>query len=354
MTPYLLPAFFSFILTLALTFGALKFFPKIGFMDRPHKYNLKRSPIPYYGGLAIIIGFVVSVFLFVKLDSHLVALLTGALLIACVSFFDDRYGLSPWLRLVVQIVAALILVFAGIGIHSLSNPLDGPITLDSLIVLLTLDKLYSISVFSALFTVVWVVGLINTLNWTDGLQGLPSGVSAIAALTIFLLSIRPGIHYDLSSQAPVAMMSIILFGSCLAFWLFDFHPAKILMGDTGSMFLGFLLATLAIFSGGKVATAFLVLGFPILDFVWVIIRRIVQGKAPWRGDLKHLHHRLLEVGLSERKALLLIYLLCAGFGFIAVYLEGISKLYALIVLLGFMVAVGGMAVYLSKRKQKYS
>lgn len=353
MQQYFLPAIFAFALTFGLILVALKIFPMLGLMDRPHKYGLKRKPIPYYGGLTIVIGFAISVFLFVKLDSHLIALLTAAFLIVMVSFLDDRYGLSPWLRLMVQILAALILVFAGIGIHSISNPLGEPFTLDSIIAVFTIDKMYSISVFSALFTVIWVVALMNTMNWTDGLNGLPSGITAIAALTIFLLSIRPGIHFDVSSQVPVAMMSIILFGCTLAFWLFDFHPAKILMGDTGSMFLGFLLATLAIFSGGKIATAFLVLGFPILDFFWVIIRRILQGKSPLKGDLKHLHHRLLEVGLSERKTLLLIYLLCAGFGFIAVYLEGISKLYALIVLLVFMVLVGGITVSVSRKKRTH-
>lgn len=172
----------------------------------------------------------------------------------------------------------------------------------------------------------------------------------IAALSLFLLSIRPEIHYDIGSQIPVATMSIILFASALAFWFFDFYPAKILMGDTGSMFLGFVLATLAIFSGGKVATAILVMGFPLLDAIWVILRRIVSGKSPMKGDLKHLHHRFLQIGLSQRKALILIYLLCASFGGIAVFLEGIQKLYAIIVMGVLMIVMGSIAVYLERKK----
>lgn len=348
---YLFPALFAFLSTVILTFGALKLFPKAGLMDRPWKYGLKRKPIPYYGGLIIVLVFLTAVLIFVPLDLHVLALLTGAILIAGISFYDDLFGLSPKIRLAVQILAGLILVAAGIGIQSISNPIGPTILLDQWKISVTLDQVYQISVLASLFTVVWVVTIINTMNWLDGLNGLPSGVSAIAALTLFLLSIRPGIHYDLSAQVPVAMMSIILFACTFGFWLFDFYPAKILMGDTGSMFLGYLIATLAIFSGGKVATAFLVLGFPILDAGWVIIRRIVQGKSPLKGDLKHLHHRLLEVGLSDRKALILIYTLCAGFGGIAVFLEGISKLYAIIVLLIFMVILGGVAVHFSRLKK---
>lgn len=348
MPTYLFPAVFAFLLTLLLTFLALKLFPLLGLMDRPAKYGLKRKAIPYYGGLVIYLSFVVAALLFVKMDASLIALLGGATLILVVSFLDDLYGLSPWLRLFVQLVAALILVFAGIGIHSISNPLGEPFTLDTFITAVTLDKVYTISILSALFTIIWVMGLVNTMNWMDGLHGLPSGITMIAACIIFLLSIRPDINRDLSSQVSVATLSIILAACAFAFWCFDFYPAKILMGDTGSMFLGFVLATLAIFSGGKVATAFLVLGFPILDAVWVVMRRIWQKKSPLRGDKKHFHHRLLEVGLSERKALYLIYALSAGFGLIAVYVEGLYKLYAIAALCAVMIILGFCAVYFAK------
>lgn len=351
MSLYLFPGIFAFVLTFVLVLLALKFFPKWGLMDRPEKYGLKRKAIPYYGGLALFFGFFVSVVLFVKMDVHVVGLLLGALLITGISFLDDLYGLSPWLRLGVQIVAALILVGFGIGIHSISNPLGQAFSLDQLMLFFTIDRVYQISVLSTLFTIIWVVAIVNTMNFLDGLNGLPSGVTMIAALALFLLSIRPGIHYDVSSQVPVAMLSIILFACTLAFCFFDFYPAKILMGDTGSMFLGFLVASLAIFSGGKVATAFLVLGFPILDAGWVILRRILQGKAPWKGDLKHFHHRLLEVGLSHRKALLLIYGLCAVFGGIAVFLEGIQKVYAILALGVLMVLLGSYAVYFTGKKR---
>jgi UDP-GlcNAc:undecaprenyl-phosphate GlcNAc-1-phosphate transferase len=345
MSLYFIPALFSFLLTLTGTFLAVKFFPKLGLMDRPWKYGLKREPIPYYGGLIIFFTFFISILFFVPLDSHLLALLFGAILIVSISFADDLFGLSPHVRLLVQIFAALVLVAAGVGIHSISNPFGSPILLDQFQFLLQFQgAIYPIFLLSALFTVVWIVAVTNTMNFLDGLNGLPSGVSAIAALTLFFLTIRPDIHFDVSSQTPVAMMSIILFASCLAFWLFDFYPAKILMGDTGSMFLGFMIATLAIFSGGKIATAFLVLGLPLLDALWVIVRRILNGNSPFKGDLKHLHHRLLEMGLSHRRALLLFYIICALFGGIAVFLEGKQKVYAIIMLLVFMLILAVLVV----------
>lgn len=352
MNQFLIPAIFSFFATVLLTLAALKFFPVFGLMDRPHKYGLKRAPIPYYGGLVLVTVFFLAVFFFVPLDSHVLALMFGTVLIASVSFADDLFNLSPYFRLGVQIIAAFVLVLGGIGIHSISNPFGSPLILDAQTFTYDLGGgvVGSISVLVALFTILWVVGIVNTMNFLDGLNGLPSGVSAIAALTIFFLSIRPGIHFDASSQVPVAMLSIILFASAAAFAIFDFYPAKILMGDTGSMFLGFVLATLAIFSGGKVTTAFLVLGFPILDAVWVIVRRIVQGGSPFKGDLKHLHHRLISMGMSPRKAVLLMYAVSAVFGFMAVFLDTSQKVFAIALLVLAMIVVGSYAVYLGKDK----
>lgn len=348
---YLIPAIFAFVLTVFLTLLALKFFPRFGFMDRPSKYGLKRKPIPYYGGIVIVAVFFISVLLFVKIDIHVLALLLGALMIASVSFADDMFHLSPFLRLFVQILAAGALVAGGIGIRSISNPFGTPFILDQQTMIYAVDSaIVTISLLGGLFTILWVVAIVNTMNFLDGLNGLPSGVSAIAALSIFFLSIRPDIHFDISSQIPVATISIILFACAFAFMFFDFHPAKILMGDTGSMFLGFLLATLAIFSGGKITTAFLILGFPILDAVWVILRRIVSGKSPFRGDLHHLHHRLVEIGLSERKAVLFIYAICALFGGIAIFSGPLQKAYAIAFLVILMFTVGAFAVFLGKKQ----
>ena len=158
MQQYLFPALFSFVATVFLTLLALRFFPKFGLMDRPEKYGLKRKPIPYYGGLILVTVFFLGVFLFVPVDYHVLALMTGALLIASVSFADDMFGLSPYFRLGIQVVAALILVFGGVGINSISNPFGAPIVLDAQQFTFDLGggAVLSVSLLVALFTIIWV------------------------------------------------------------------------------------------------------------------------------------------------------------------------------------------------------
>jgi UDP-GlcNAc:undecaprenyl-phosphate GlcNAc-1-phosphate transferase len=327
-----------FCLSFVLTFLAVKIFPKLKLMDRPHDYGLNRAPIPYYGGVAIFLSFAISVLIFVPLEKHVIGLLVGAAIIFLVGFFDDKFRISPIVRLLFQFLAATVLVFAGIYIFSINIPIFGVLDLDNLVI-------KNIPLFSALFTVIWVMVIVNAMNFLDGVSGLNSGISSIAALSMFFLSINPILHVDLASQSGVATIALILAMTGFAFMIFDFPKPKILMGDSGSTFFGFVLATLAIFSGGKVATAFLVLGIPILDMAWVVARRIKDGKKFWQGDLKHLHHRLLSFGLSERKTVLVYYLIAAIFGFSAVMLVDSSQ--KLFMLIGLVVLMVIMAFYVA-------
>ncbi len=346
---YWLIALCSLVIGLVAVRLALKYFPRLGLLDRPEKYGLKRAPIPYYGGIAIVAAFVISVLIWVPLDAGIIGLLLCALLVAGVSFIDDRRGLSPVLRLGVQVVAGGGLFLSGVAIRSLPNPFGGE--LDLLSINLNLPGLgWSLAIISLIATVLWVVLIMNTMNWVDGLNGLPSGLTLIAALTIFGISMRP----DLQSmdQTSVAAMALILAMVVLAFWFHDFYPAKILMGDTGSMFLGFTLAALAIYAGGKIATAFLVMGVPILDAFWVIVRRFLSGRSPLKGDLRHFHHRLLYAGLSERKALIVIYSVAAVFGLMAVFLSSTQKIWAIIALLATMAILGFVIVVMEVEKNR--
>ena len=350
--PYLIPGLFAFGATFVLSWLALWVFPKIGLMDRPHLYGLKRKPMPYSGGLILALVFFVSVFLFMEIDVRLAAVLVAAGLIVLVSFLDDRFRLSPLLRLFVQIVAALLVVLAGVGVTSITNPFGGMISLDAF--QFSLDwggAVHTYALLAVLFTVFWIVLLMNTVNWLDGLPGLVSGISILASVLLFVLSIRPHFHYI--DQTDVAMFAIILAGASLAFWRFDFSPAKMLMGDTGSMFLGFMLAILSIFSGGKIATAFLIMGFPILDAFWVIVRRMAKGQSPLKGDLGHFHHRLLRAGFSERKVIVFIYALCALFGGLALVLGSHGKLIAVFVMAILMGILGGWIAKRGKRNEKF-
>ncbi len=346
------PAFFSFVIALTLILLAIKVFPKIGLMDRPHRYGLLRKPIPYYGGITIYLAFLLSVLIFIDLTIPVIGLLVGGTLIFLVGLLDDLISLNPFLRLIFQFLACLILVVSGIGILSINIPFFGVLKFDALVFDLPIAGFtFRLVLFSALFTVIWVMAILNTMNFIDGISGLSSGVSFIAGITVFVLSIHPWIHEDPLSQTGVATIALILASVSLAFLLFDFPKPKILMGDSGSTFLGFAIATLAIFSGGKVATAFLVLGIPILDMVWVVLRRTLSGRKFWQGDLKHLHHRLLNIGFSKRKVVLLYLLITALFGLFAIsFVSSQQKFFILIALIVLMLLLMGALVFLPKNK----
>ncbi len=345
MNYYSIIALVSFVVAFVLILLGLKFFPRLKMVDRPERYGLKRSPIPYYGGILIFLAFSICVLLFVDLSKEVVGLLLGSTVIMLIGILDDYKRLSPILRIFMQVFAGGILVWAGVGILSISNPFGGAIDLNVL-------HVYGIPLLGALFTIFWVVLITNTMNFLDGVGGLSSGVSFIAALTIFFLSVRPDIHADLASQQIVASIALILAFCALAFLVFDFPPAKILMGDSGSTFLGFVLATLAIFSGGKVATAFLVLGVPILDASWVIFRRIFEGKKPWQGDLKHLHHRLLYLGLKEQTVLFVIYALSLLFGVSAIICINTKQKFFVIIGLAVLMLLLVAGILSASRKKK--
>ncbi len=349
---FLYPIIFAFVLSFVLTWGATKLFPRLGLLDRPWKYGLKRLPIPYYGGIAFYITFVAAILLFLPFDKHVAGVLIGGTMIFAISLLDDIFEVRPLFRLIVQILAACVLVLSGIGILSISNPLGGaPFVLDAQKIAFSVGGMnFSFAFLSAIFTIIWIVLIVNTMNFLDGVPGMVSGTSVIAGAAIFLLAVRPD---NLVDQHAVVIMAGAVAAVALAFLLFDFHPPKILMGDSGSMFLGFIIATLAIYSGGKIATAFLVLGFPILDAIWSILRRILSGQSPFKGDFKHFHHKLIEIGLSERKAMLIIYLISAVFGGVAIFIGSEQKSVAIVVLFVLMLLIGWLITFVeSPRKNK--
>ncbi len=332
----IIPTITAFALTLILTKLALKFFPKWGLLDKPEKYGLTRKPIPYFGGVILYLVFATVLLIFLPIDKHLIGFLVAGAVLVAVSFWDDKKGLSPIFRLFMQFVVAIVLIFSGIGIEVITNPFGGEFVLNIWQLPFEINgMIYHLIVLADLFTIIWVMGMINTMNWLDGISGLTSGIATIGGMTLGFLSLSPIVN-----QPEIAVISFVFAAICFAFWLFDFYPPKILMGDSGSMFLGFVLAVIGIFSGGKVATAFLVMGFPILDAAWVILRRIREGKSPFKGDLKHFHHRLLEVGLTERKALVFIYFICAVFGISALFLTTKGKFAAIVLMFVLMVVIG--------------
>jgi len=227
--------------------------------------------------------------------------------------------------LLVQISIALIMICMGLNVDYIANPFGGrEFRLDQL-----QYPIFNIqySIFGSLFVLIWIVGFMNVMNWLDGLDGLAGGVGFIGAVTLFFISIS-----DVVNQPPLAIMAIALAGSVLGFLIFNMNPAKIIMGTSGSYFLGFMLSVLAIFSGGKIATALLIMGFPIIDSIWVMALRIKSGRSPFRGDASHLHYRLLERGWSEKKIVISVYVICSMFAAAAVLFQNVGKLISLFLL----------------------
>ncbi|MBU0982066.1 undecaprenyl/decaprenyl-phosphate alpha-N-acetylglucosaminyl 1-phosphate transferase [Patescibacteria group bacterium] len=321
--------------TAAFGWIALRTFPQLGLVDRPHKYGFKRKAIPYPGGVAMILAFFVTVMMFFPVDRPVLAVLLGGGLLGIVSFVDDRQGLPAWFRLVVQVVSAVLLVLGGIGIASITNPLGGTIVLDSIQFPVSLGTLtFTITLFADLLTVVWVLTMVNAFNWIDGVPGMANSVGAVAALVLLSLALRPDFHS--MDQTLAISLSALVLGMTLGHLIFDFPPPRMIVGDTGSMLVGFLLAVAAIISGGKIATTILVLGFPILDFVWVILRRIMKGKSPLKGDLWHFHHRLQKAGFSDRKIVLFFATTAMVFGCLSLLLHTEGKFLAFFAILAVM------------------
>lgn len=342
-----IPILVSACLTLLSVFFVRRFFPKLGLMDRPHEYGLNRAPIPYSAGIIFFIVFLISTLIFVNISKPVAGVIFAGLLIVFVSFVDDRIRLSPVFRLIVQILAAVIVILAGVKIQIISNPFGVPLHLDQFKFNFLGNEYW---LFSGIFIIAWLILMMNVMNWLDGIPGLASGTSTIAQIAIFILSIG---QFNIVDQSAIITISSALAASTLIFLFFDFHPPKLLMGDTGSMFLGFMLGALSILAGGKLATALLIMGFPVLDALWVILKRILSGRSPARGDYSHFHHRLLRVGLSERKALIFNYFVCAVFAAIALLLHSaFEKFIAFLAVFLLMAATGLILFFRAEKPQK--
>lgn len=342
----------TFFISLILNFFALKVFPKLGLLDRPQKYGLKRKPIPYYGGLVIYFSFLISLLIFLGLETKVLLLLLTSTVIMLLGFLDDYLSLSPILRIVVQIFMALLLFSFDVRINEINLPfIDTLILADKTVGINLLGFEFEIAYLSLFFTTFWILLIVNAMNFVDGVSGLSSGVGFVAFLAIFLIAVNLELHLDPASQIDTAKLSLILATTTFVFLLFDFPKAKILMGDTGSTFIGFLIATLSIYSGAKLATAFLVLGLPILDLIWVVVRRTFEGKKFWQGDLKHLHHRLLEIGMSEKQVVLSYLIITFLLGFASVlFVSSYQKFFMMIALLMLMTILAAVLLFLPRNK----
>lgn len=331
----------AIVVTLIMLTAAIHLFPLWRLLDSPRRYGLTRLPLPYPGGLAAVVSFFLLI-AFLPLQSlQAWGLCAGVAILAVTCLIDDHRRLHPLIRLTLQTLVALLIFATGSRIYTITNPLPflsfSPfLKLDTLLV--SLPFFGSLPVWSGFFTVVWLLLTINALNWFDGLPGQVSALSSISFLVIGMLSLS-----DRVGQENLAIIAFSCSAIALVCTAFEFPVQRMVLGDTGAMFFGLLLGTLTIYAGGKVATAFLVLGVPLIDSIFVTLRRISQGRSPLRGSSTgdHLHHRLLAKGWHAREIMLLTTVIGAGFGTLALFLSTQGKLAAGI----FLVIIVGLLRY---------
>lgn len=307
MEPFILPMFASAVLTFILTPFVETLARKVGAMDVPKDDRRVHSvPIPRMGGLAIYLAFVAGLVFFAGIDQKTTGILLGSTLIVAVGMVDDIRGVPAKVKLLVQIAAALVLVRFGIRIDFFTNFFNS-------------EGLIYLGNLSIPMTVFWVVGITNTFNLIDGLDGLAAGISTISAITLSYVAYVNGMH-------EAALLTFMLAGACMGFLPFNFNPARLFMGDTGSLFLGFVLSAISIDGVIKGATALtmvvpiLAMGLPIMDTTLAILRRIACGRPIMEADKNHLHHKLLSAGLCQKRAVLLMYVVSLMLGVSAVFL----------------------------------
>lgn len=305
----LLAASGAFLITLLATPPVKRFAERLGVMDVPgDRRRVHSRPVPRLGGLAIFLGLTASLLLFEAPGRRLSGLLAGAALIAAMGAADDRAGLNAWVKLAVQCLAAAVAIRSGIVFHAVSHP-----------VVFSDSTTIPVGFLSVPLTLLWIVGCTNAVNLIDGLDGLAVGVSGISSSTMLLVSV-------FVSDPETAVLMAAVTGACLGFMPYNACPAQIFMGDAGSQLLGYVLACASVLGMFKFHTALafltplLALGVPLTDTVSAFFRRVLHGQSPFQADRKHLHHRLLDMGLDQKQAVALLYCVSAALGLIAVLL----------------------------------
>lgn len=309
----------ALVLSLVLTPVMRKIALRTGFVDKPVARSMHTEPKPYLGGVAIYMAFVAAVLIGGgKLDQKELGILVGGGLTLVLGIFDDKLRLSAKVKLVGQIVAAAVLVYGfDLKIEHIYNPLT--------------DRFVQFGSFAGPLTIFWIVAFVNVINLIDGLDGLAAGISSIASLTLLLVSLQN------SFTSPI-LLTAALAGAAIGFLRYNFNPAKIFMGDAGSMFLGFTLAAVSVHGPLKttatvgVFVPVMALALPIFDTAFAIIRRVANGRSIGEADKDHLHHRLLRLGLSHRNTVLVMWTISAWLGLSAVAMTEVSLDQALIIM----------------------
>ncbi len=316
---------FAFLISMLVSFastpiaGAIA--KKVGAVDKPNKRRINKTPIPRMGGIAIYFGFMVAVLCFADLaPSEIRGILLGSVMIVVLGMLDDVYQLPAIAKFGAQIIIGLFVIWHGVNVEFITNPLPWA---DS--------QPIHIGFWGYPLTLLWIVGVTNAVNLIDGMDGLAVGTSAISCITLFIIALYTG-------EASIALILVAVIGACLGFLPYNSHPAKIFMGDTGSTFLGFIMATISVqglfksYAVITVAIPILILGLPLFDTSFAILRRIVHHKPVFAPDRGHMHHRLLDHGYTQKQAVYILYVISAALSLIAIITLFVSSARAMIFL----------------------
>ncbi|MCX6807583.1 MAG: MraY family glycosyltransferase [Patescibacteria group bacterium] len=307
------PFFTTFLITLVFMPLVIYLAKKWNFTDNPRGRDefrrLQKISVANGGGIILYLALAIAIFLFFPIWKPLIAVLICGLILVVAGTADDFRELPWWLQIIPHLLVAVIIAFVGIRINYVSNPFGG--TLD-----LTVIKWLPI-----LLTILWIVIMINTVKFLDGVDGLSSGVGFIAAMTLGGLSV-----IMLKESSYTAPLAFALAGGLLGYLIWNWYPAKVYYGEAGAALTGFMLAVLAIFSGGKIATAFLIMGLPVLDIIRLVIVRLKNKRKPWQAGRDHLHHLLYDAGLGARGTVIVLYLFSLIFGAAALFLQTKGKI----------------------------
>ncbi|SNX53556.1 MraY family glycosyltransferase [Thermoanaerobacterium sp. RBIITD] len=325
MEIYILSFAVAFFVALIATPAAKKLAYKIGAIDIPKdKRRVHKKPVPRLGGVAIYLGTILSILLFLPKSHTNLGIIAGCTIIAILGVFDDKYELKSKVKLLGQLLAALVVVLSGVKIEWLTNPFG--------------DGMINLGIFAIPLSIFWVVGITNAMNLIDGLDGLAAGIASISSGSLFVVSL-------LNGRYATAIITAAVTGAALGFLPYNFNPAKIFMGDTGAMFLGFVLSAVSIQGAVKSAAAIaiavpiLALGVPVFDTTFAIIRRVINKKPIMEADKGHLHHRLLALGLTQKQAVLVMYGVSLFLGISAILITYTSGIEGLIILIVSVLAV---------------
>jgi len=327
-----IPFLLALIISLVVTPLTIIFFKKMGWVidpaKTPHPAHIHKTPVPKGGGVPIFFAVMVTIMLLLKPDGHLLAIGVAGLLTLIVGLIDDIRGSSPYLRLGMNFLVTAIIVGSGIGIAFISNPFGGVIDLS--IPKLGFDLLgehHEIWLLADLFALLWIPSLMNAINWSSGVDGQISGVITIAAIVLGLISLN--FSADIT-QWPVAILAFATAGAFAGLTVFHFYPQKIMPGYSATSLAGLLLGVISILATAKVGALIIVLGIPLIDFLYIMIKRLVSGKSPVWGDKSHLHHKLLAMGWGKRRVALFYWFAAVVLGIAALSFEARTKLIIMI------------------------